>query len=454
MRFKPHDYQVYCINRMIEEPRLGLMLSMGLGKSAITLTALNELMFYQHKVNKALIIAPKRVAETTWSEECEKWDHLKHFRISKILGNEEKRKQAVKADADIYIINRENVSWLVDNFKSNWKWDTVVIDELSSFKNHTAKRFKSLKLMLPHIKRLYGLTGTPAANGLLDLWAQVYLLDQGKRLYKTIGQYRERFFKPDKRNGQIVYSYKLKSDAEPIIRKRISDICISIKSSDYIDLPKCIYQNQTLILSDKSQKAYQKMEQTLVLELTNTEITAVNAGVLTNKLLQIASGSIYDEFGKYHLIHKEKLEVLKEIIEQVKSPVLVFYNFKHERDLILKEIPEARLLDSEKEVWEWNSGKIEILLAHPASAGYGLNMQQGGHNIIWFSPTWNLELYEQANARLNRQGQTETVTVNHIIAKNTIDETVMKALTKKDKTQTVLLEALEAKLNELSKERK
>ena len=450
MRFKPHDYQYYCINRMINESRLGLLLQMGLGKSVITLTAINELKFYKHQVNKVLIIAPKRVAETTWSDECKKWDHLKHLKISKILGSEKKRIKAVKSEADIYIINRENVTWLVEKFKGEWKWDTVVIDELSSFKNHRAKRFKSLKKMLPHIKRLYGLTGTPAANGLLDLWAQIYLLDQGERLYKTIGQYRERFFLPDKRNAQVIFSYKPKLDAEAVIKELISDICISIKHSDFVDLPDCIYQNQTLILSDRVQKAYLEMEKKLVLELSDTEITAVNAGVLTNKLLQIASGSIYDETGEYHLIHKEKIEVLKETIEQAASPVLVFYNYKHERDLILKEIKEAKVLESDKDIRDWNKGKIPVLLAHPASTAYGLNMQEGGHTVIWFSPTWNLELYEQANARLNRQGQTETVTVNHIIAKNTVDEIVMKALKSKDKVQATLLENLQKKLKEFS----
>lgn len=454
MRFKPHDYQRYCISRMIKEPRLGLMLNMGLGKSAITLTAINELMFYRHEIGKALIIAPKRVAETTWSDECEKWDHLQHLKISKILGSESKRVEAVNADADIYIVNRENVTWLVDRFKSKWKWDTVVIDELSSFKNHRSKRFKSLKKMLPHIKRLYGLTGTPAANGLMDLWAQVYLLDQGKRLYKTIGQYRERFFLPDKRNAQIVYSYKPKTDAEPTIRSLISDICVSVSPEDFLELPDCVYQSQSLVLSNKSKKAYNEMEQKLVLELAETEITAVNAGVLTNKLLQIASGSVYDENGKYHLIHKEKLEILNELIEQAASPVLVFYNYRHERDTILKEFKEARALDSDQDIRDWNTGKVPILLAHPASAAYGLNMQQGGHTIVWFSPTWNLELYEQANARLNRQGQKETVTVNHIIAKGTVDEIVMKALKSKDKTQEALLKALEKKLCFYERDRK
>lgn len=392
-----------------------------------------------------MIVAPKRVAETTWSDESLKWDHLKHLRISKILGSEKSRIQAALSDADIYVINRENVFWLVKNFKSDWKWDMVVLDEFSSFKNPNAKRFKALKKMLPHIKRLYGLTGTPAANGLMDLWAQIYLLDQGKRLYKTIGQYRERYFLPDKRNAQIVYSYKPKRDADRAIRERISDICISIDSSDYVELPECIYQNQSVILSKKSRKAYEEMEKTLVLELSESEITAVSTAALMNKLLQIASGSVYDETGKYHIIHREKLEVLDEIVEQAKSPVLVFYNYRHEKEEILKAFKEAKALESDEDIKAWNQGKIPILLAHPASCGYGLNMQKGGHIAVWYSPTWNLEQYEQANARLNRQGQTEPVLICHIIAKDTVDEIVMNALSRKEEVQTTLLKALEDK---------
>lgn len=450
MRFKPHDYQLYCIKRMIAEPRLGLFLNMGLGKTVITLTALNEMIFYHNTINKVLIIAPKRVAETTWSDEKDKWDHLRHLKISKILGTKSQREEAVEADADIYVINRENVQWLVDNYRRKWKWDTVIIDELSSFKNPKSKRFKRLKAMLPHIKRLYGLTGTPAANGYIDLWAQIYLLDEGKRLYKTLSQYREVFFLPDKRNAQIIYSYKLRKGAERLIKQKIEDICISLKSGDYIEMPDCVYQINRLILSPKSAKAYKTMEKELILELSEAEaITAVNAGVLTNKLLQIASGSVYDESGIYHTLHTEKLEVLKEIVEEAKSPVLVFYNFKHERDLILSEFKEAKVLESDRDVRDWNTKKIPLLLAHPASCAYGLNMQAGGHNIVWFSPTWNLEQYEQANARLNRQGQTETVTVSHIIATGTVDEVVMSALQSKDKTQTALLKALEEKYKEL-----
>lgn len=452
MKFTPHDYQNYCIHRMLNEPRLGLFLNMGLGKTVISLTAINEMLFYRKTTAKVLVIAPKRVAETTWTDEKDKWDHLKHLRIAKILGTAKQRMDAANSDADIYVINRENVVWLVEHFNKNWKWDTVIIDELSSFKNHKSKRFRALKKMMPHISRLYGLTGTPAANGLIDLWAQLYLLDGGERLFKTIGRYRETYFLPDKRNATVVFSYKLKPGAEEQIRERISDICVSLKSGDYVELPDCVSRTSTLNLSPKAKKAYEKMERESVLEMMDGEISAFNAGVLTNKLLQIASGCVYDDSGKYHVIHNEKIEVLKEIIEEAQSPVLVFYNFVHEREMILKEIKDARVLTNDADIKKWNAGKIPVLLAHPASCGYGLNMQAGGHTAVWFSPTWNLEQYQQANARLNRQGQTETVTINHIIAKGTVDETVMSALTGKDKVQSALLNELERKYKEFKKQ--
>lgn len=441
MKFKPHEYQRYCITRMIKEPRLGLFLDMGLGKTVITLTALNEMINYQCSVKKVLIIAPKRVAETTWTDERDKWDHLKHLKMSKILGSSIERTIAAEAEADIYLINRENVSWLVDSFKKSWKWDTVVIDELSSFKNSSAKRFKKLKLVLPHIKRLYGLTGTPAANGYMDLWAQVYLLDQGKRLYKTITQYRERYFTPDKRNQHTVFSYKLKKGCDQVIQNKISDICISLQ--DKADVPDTIYQTSSLNLSPAVKEAYQRLEKDLILELKDTEITALNAGVLVNKLLQIASGCVYDEDGDYHRLHREKIEVLKEVLEQASGNVLVFFNFKHEKEEIKKFFKAARILEGEQEIRDWNTGRIKLLLAHPASCGYGLNLQKGGHTIVWFSPTWNLEQYEQANARLARQGQKHPVIINHIIANDTVDELVMEALKNKETIQSALLQELE-----------
>ncbi len=450
MIFKPHPYQNYCINRIINEDHLGLFLNMGLGKTVITLTALNELIFYKHAVNRVLVIAPKKVAETTWTAEALKWEHLKSLKFSKILGTQAKRKKAVEAEADVYIINRENVAWLVDNFKSNWKWDCVVIDELSSFKNHSAKRFKKLKQVLPHINRLYGLTGTPASNGLIDLWAQLYLLDQGKRLGKTVTSYRNEYFTPDKRNAYTVFTYKLKKGAEKRIRNRIEDICVSIDSSDYVTLPDRVEMKTVIKLDDKVLKQYQEMEKDMLLELPEGEITAVNAAAVTNKLLQIASGCIYEESGLYHVLHDSKLEALKEIIEAAgDEPVLVFYNFKFEKERILDEFKEAVELKDEATAVAWNDRRIKLLLAHPASSGYGLNLQAGGHIIVWISPTWNLEQYQQANARLFRQGQKEPVIIQHILAEGTIDNHVMNVLEGKDKEQASLLKALEAKLKEL-----
>lgn len=450
MRFIPHDYQHYCISRMIREKRLGLFLRMGFGKTVITLTALNELIYFRNETRKALIIAPKRVAESTWTDESLKWEHLKHLKISKILGSQQKRIQAVEDDADIYIINRENIPWLVDNYKTNWKWDTVVIDELSSFKNPSSKRFKKLKTVLPFIKRLYGLTGTPAANGLIDLWAQIYLLDKGERLEKTVSGYREKYFLPDKRNATTIFTYKLKPGSEEAIREKISDICISLKQSDYVKLPPLMTTNRKVILPPKAVKAYREMERDMFTQLPEGEISAANAGVVAGKLLQVASGAVYGEDGNYLAVHKAKIEALEEIEElSCDDNLLVFYNFIHEKELILKNFPHAKVLSGPEDITAWNNGEIKMLLTHPASAGYGLNLQKGGHTVVWFSPTWNLEQYEQANARLYRQGQNEPVSVIHIIAKDSIDEVVLMALSRKDKTQSALLEALQKRYEEV-----
>lgn len=397
-----------------------------------------------------MIIAPKKVAETTWTEEAMKWEHLKGLTFSKILGTQKQRLEAARADADIYIINRENVVWLVDNFKHDWRWDCIVIDELSSFKNHSAKRFKALKKVLPQIHRLYGLTGTPAANGLIDLWAQIFLLDRGERLEKTVTAYRNKYFTPDKRNAYTVFTYKLKKGAEETIRNRIKDICVSIDSSKFVKLPDRVDMKTVVKLDDKTLEQYESMQKDMLLELPEGDISAANAAAVTNKLLQIASGCVYDETGEYHVVHDSKLEALKEIIEATgDESVLVFYNFKHEKVRILEEFKEAVELKDEMIAQAWNAGKVKILLAHPASSGYGLNLQAGGHIIVWVSPTWNLEQYQQANARLYRQGQNEPVVIQHLIAKDTIDETVMKVLEGKDKEQITLLKALEAKLREL-----
>lgn len=428
---------------MLKEPFLGLFLNMGLGKTVITLTALNEMLFYQKSVNKVLVIAPKRVAQTTWSDEKDKWDHLKHLKISKILGNEKERLNGALKQADIYIINRENVKWLVERFKSNWIWDTVVIDELSSFKNPKSVRFKKLKTMLPHIRRLYGLTGTPASNGLIDLWSQMFLIDKGIRLGKTLGAYRTKYFLPDKRNRNIIYTYKLKDGAEANIRDKISDICISIKNSEYVKLPEKIVVDRAVMLSKESKDKYLEMEKDMILSLPDGEITASSAAVVTNKLLQVASGEIYDEDGEIHFIHDEKIETLKELIEEAQGePVLVFYQFKHEKDRILNAFSEAKELIDESTIKEWNKGNIKILLTHPASSAYGLNIQHGGHRIIWFSPTWNLEQYEQSNARLHRQGQSEPVIITRMLCEDTVDKIVVDALKNKNAVQERLLNSI------------
>lgn len=450
MEFIPHDYQSYCIERIENETYLGLFLRMGLGKTVTVLTALQSLL-KAGKVKHILVIAPKRVAETTWSAEIAKWDHLKELKVSKILGSAKKRKEAVEADSDIYVINRENVAWLVDNYSSKWKWDTVVIDELSSFKNANAQRFKKLKRMLPKIKRVYGLTGTPAPNGMMDLWAQTYLLDRGKALGKTLTAYRNRFFTAEKKygaGGQYAKYTIREPKAKKVITKSLEQFCISLNNSDYINLPDVITDIREVQLNRSEYRKYKTMERESVLELKGTEITAVNAGVVTNKLLQIASGNVYDTEGTINHIHSAKLEALEEIIEDAQDePILLFYNFKHELQAIKEKFPFVRELKGEKDIIDWNNGEIKLLLAHPASAAYGLNMQSGGHIIVWFSPTWNLEQYEQANARLHRQGQREPVRVVHIIAKDTIDETVLLALEKKDKEQKIIMNALKAILD-------
>lgn len=443
MRYEPHEYQRRCINKMIKEPRLGLFLGMGLGKTSITLTAINEMLFYAKTAKRVLIIAPKKVAETTWSDEKNKWDHLKHLRISKILGDKDTRLRAALVESDIYVINRENVKWLVDRFRTNWIWDTVVIDELSSFKNPKAIRFKKLKSMLPHIRRLYGLTGTPAANGLLDLWSQLFLLDRGERLGKTLTSYRNSYFLPDKRNGSIIYSYRLKSGADKVIRDKISDICLTMRSEEYIELPDKLVIDYGVTLPEADFRRYEAMQRDMILELPEGEITAASAAAVTNKLLQIASGAVYDEDGEATLLHDEKLAALGEIIEASQGePVLVFYNFKFEKERILKKFPEARELN-ENSIKAWNRGEVPLLIAHPASSAYGLNLQDGGSHIVWLSPTWNLEQYEQANARLHRQGQSKPVVIHRLIAKDTVDEVVVKALESKNKIQDSLLKNLE-----------
>jgi len=405
-----------------------------------------ELMYDRFEVKKVLVIAPLRVAENVWDAEIEKWDHLKQLTTSKVLGPEKKRMKALDTEADIHIINRENVEWLVKLYEKNWPFDTVVIDELSSFKSNRAKRFRALRKIRPFIKRLIGLTGTPAPNGLIDLWPQLYLLDGGERLGKTITGYRERYFTPDKRSRDVIFTYKPRPEAEETIHEKISDICISMKAEDYLDLPGRINNTISVYMPEKAKQKYDQLERDSLLPLLESDVEAGSAGVLTNKLLQMAGGAVYDEYGEVEEIHKAKLKALEEVVEAAAGkPVLVFYNYKHELKRIQKKF-KARILDTNKDIADWNKGEVPVMLAHPASAGHGLNLQTGGNIIVWFGLPWSLELYQQANARLDRQGQKETVIVHHLVTKETVDEDVMKVLENKESGQEALLEAVKARI--------
>lgn len=434
--FTPHDYQKTAIQAIIENDNYGLFLDMGLGKSIITLSAIEKLIYDYFDIQKVLIVAPKKVAQSTWSQEALKWEHTKHLRVSKILGSSEERRKAYYKDADIYVINRENIPWLFSNFSN--KFDMLVIDESSSFKNPQAKRFKALRK--EHFKRVVILTGTPAPNTLIDLWSQIYLLDRGARLGKTISNYRNSFFTPDKVNGHIVYSYKLKKGADGEIYRKIDDICMSMKADDYLKLPKLINNNIFVEMTDKEKAIYKKLEHDAVVTIGDNEITAINAATIGNKLMQLANGAVYTEDKDIVNIHNHKLEALKEISED--NRLLVFYNYKHDLDKLKSEFKDARVLTDDNDVIDWNLGKIKMLLAHPASAAYGLNLQQGGNIIVWYGLNWSLELYQQANARLYRQGQEKPVIIHHLLTKGTIDEHIIKVLQQKEKRQNELLGAL------------
>lgn len=446
MEFRPHDYQKRAINFILEHPASGLFLEMGLGKTAITLTAVDILMNDRFEVSRVLVIAPLRVAEDTWSRESEKWDHLQHLRISKILGSVAERSRAVEADADVYVINRENVVWLVEylaTLKRKWPFDMVVIDELSSFKSNQSKRFKALKKVRPLIDRMVGLTGTPAANSLMDLWAEIYLLDRGQRLGQTIGSYRDAYFRAGWGNGMIVYKWEARSGAMKAITSKIADITMSMKAEDYIELPDRIDNMISVKLSDKEMAKYKDMEQQSLLELDDdSKIIALDAAAVMSKLLQMANGFIYTEEHEAIHLHDAKLEALEEIIEAADGPVLVYYNFKADKEKLLEKFKDAEVLEDDKTISRWNQGKIKILLAHPASVAYGLNLQEGGHIIVWYGIPWSLELYQQANARLHRQGQQKPVMIYHLLAKGTADEQVIKKLEAKDVTQSALIEVL------------
>lgn len=451
MKYNPHNYQAYSTDFIINHKAAGLFLEQGLGKTVITLTAIWILLYDYFDATKVLVIAPLRVARDTWSRECEKWEHLRGLSISKVVGSERERKMALYQKADIYVINRENVEWLIKN--KEWDFDTVIIDELSSFKSPSSKRFRALKKIRHKIKRIVGLTGTPTPNGLLDIWSQIYLLDGGERLGRTYSGYRSRYFHPQKYvNGGIPTDYQINEDAEEKIYERISDICISMKALEYLKMPECIFNKVPIELDEKEMKLYRQLERDLLLPLDDSEVDAANAAVLSNKLLQMAGGAVYDEFGDVKTIHDKKLDALEDLIEAANGkPVLVYYGFKHERDRIKNRFDVGEINTSE-DIAKWNRGEMQIALCHPASTGHGLNLQDGGCTIIWFSMTWSLELYQQANARLWRQGQKQTVVIHHIIAKNTIDERVMVALENKDTSQAALIEAVRAQIQKQREE--
>lgn len=439
MRYTPHAYQRRAQSFIEENPYCGLFLDMGLGKTVTTLTALRRLMDAM-EVEKVLVIAPKSVALNTWSNETEKWDHLRDLRLSIVMGTAAQRLKALQSDADIYVTNRDNICWLVE--QDMWDFDTVVIDESSSFKNFQSKRYKALTKMRPQIRRLILLTGTPAPNGLMDLWAQVKLLDRGERLGRYISHYRETYFTAGARNGAVIYEYKPRPGAKEAISRKISDICLSMQASDYLELPSIVDAGLDLRLPDLD--AYRRFEKVAVMDLPDgSEIEAATAVSLTNKLLQFASGAIYDSDHTWHEVHDTKTEALCDIIEATHEPVLVYYNYTHELDRICAAMPDTVSFHGEPDLLsEWNAGRIRVMAAHPASVAYGLNMQQGGRIIVWFSPTWNLELYQQANARLHRQGQTKTVLRYHLICRDTMDEVVMRALADKDNTQDAIMRHL------------
>lgn len=460
MVFQPHAYQQHCIEQILRIKKLGLFLDMGLGKTVTTLTAIKELKYNRFAVRKVLVIAPKKVAEGTWTREKDKWDHTRMLRVSPVLGTLSKRIRALNTPADLYIINRENIVWLTDYYRNDWPFDMVVIDESSSFKSHKAKRFKALAAMGSHIDRMVELTGTPSPNGLDDLWAQVYLLDSGERLGKRYTQFRERYFQPDKRGADgMVYSYEAKPGSEQSILDRISDICISMKAEDYLQLPDITYHEIPVELDAKSEKAYRELERSMVLQLPaeEEEISVTSAAALSNKLLQLANGALYDDDGQAHEVHRCKIEAFLELVESLRGkPALVFYNYRHDRERILKALPgsglRVRELKGPQDEDDWNSGKIDILLAHPASSAYGLNLQQGGNHVIWFGLTWNYELYTQANKRLHRQGQQEKVIIHHLVCTGTRDEYVMQALQKKDDVQNWVMESLKARIRAIREE--
>ncbi len=447
MKFVAHDYQKKAIEKITKEKRVGLFLDLGLGKTIISLTAIVYLL-NDFAITKVLVIAPKLVAENTWNTEADKWDHTRELRVSLVSGTREQRIKALKADAEVYVIGRDNVVWLVEYLGRSWPFDMVVIDELSSFKNPQAKRFKALKKVMPKVERVVGLTGTPSPNGLMDLWAEIYLLDRGERLGRTIGIYRQMYFKPAVMNGFVVYKWAANPGAQQKIESLLSDICMSMSASDYLSMPDRIDNEIKISLPDKQMKEYREMERDQLLTIDDKDVIALNAAAVMTKLLQMANGAVYSEDGEVLKVHHYKLDKLEEIVDVTDGPVLVFYSYRHDLDAIQARFPEAKILKGSEDIKDWNAGKVKMLLAHPASVGYGLNLQGGGHVIVWYGLTWSLELYQQANGRIHRQGQKETVIIHHLIAEHTVDEQVMRALKSKDTSQRALLEALNERRSE------
>lgn len=446
MKYNPHEYQKYATNFIIDHPVAAILLDMGLGKSVITLTAINDLIYNSFEVNRVLVIAPLRVANNTWPDEIKKWDHLSHLTYSVVTGNKQQRLAALRQDVNLYIINRENLKWLVEDYGVPFFYDMIVIDELSSFKSYRSQRFKCLKKLRPHVKRIVGLTGTPSSNGLMDLWAEFRVLDMGQRLGRYITHYRTTYFDPDKRNQHMVFTYKPKPGAEQQIYQQISDITISMKSKDYLKLPPLTMNTVKVHLSNQEAAVYDTMRDQLVVDTAGKQIDALNAASLSNKLSQMANGTVYDDNQNQVLIHDRKLDALEDLIEAANGkPVLVAYWFKHDLERI-KQRFEVREIKTTKDISDWNQGTIPVGVIHPASAGHGLNLQAGGSTLIWYGLTWSLELYQQTNARLWRQGQTDPVVIHHIITENTIDEDILAALKRKDKAQTALINAVKANL--------
>ena len=455
MQYKPHNYQKYCIDRIVNDPAIGLFLRPGLGKTSVTLSAINILRYYKWGIHKALVVAPKKVAEGTWSKESMKWDHLQHLKISVVLGTQSQRIKALCTPADVYVINRENIPWLVEYYKQAWPFDMVVLDESTSFKNGRSKRFKALKLVRRFMKKIVLLTGTPSSKGLEDLWAQIYLLDEGQRLGKTITSFRQMYFVPDKRNATQIWSYKPKEEAEASILNAISDICISMKAEDYLELPNRIDHEVPVILDSKIKNAYDQFERDLLLEVDEDVITANAAGALTGKLLQFCSGAVYDADRKVIHIHDCKIEAYTELLESLNGePCITFYGYQHDEERILKALAKTKLrvrvyknTDDED---AWNNGEVDVLLAHPSSCAYGLNLQAGGRHIVWFTPNWSFELNDQGICRLWRQGSPyDKVYVHYLVVQDCVDEDVISVVQDRESTHENVMKILKARIKKI-----